>query len=208
MHNTFFSQRALRNTLLAAGLLAGLGIATAHAASVDSSTAPANSGMEAGNSDTDITTQVQTKLTGMHILQKSDIHVTTTDGVVTLSGSASSAKAKSEAAHVAKSVHGVKRVDNNLTTPAYRKNSAEAHRVIAKTERVVSDTWITTKVKSDILANSLTKGFDVNVDTHHGVVILAGHLADQAAIDHVKHIAESVHGVKSVDVSGLTVKGQ
>jgi hyperosmotically inducible protein len=78
---------------------------------------------------------------------------------------------------------------------------------VAKAERVVSDSWITTKVKSEILADSVSKGFKVSVKTKHGVVILKGTLANQDAIDHVKDIAEKVKGVKSVDTKALTITG-
>jgi hyperosmotically inducible protein len=69
----------------------------------------------------------------------------------------------------------------------------------------MSDSWITTKVKSEILADSISKGFKVDVKTKHGVVILKGVLASQDAIDHVKDIAAKVDSVKSVDTTGLTV---
>ena len=74
-----------------------------------------------------------------------------------------------------------------------------------KTERVVSDSWITTKVKSEILANSVSKAFKVSVKTKFGVVSLDGKLPNQDAIDLVKMIASKVNGVKSVDVSGLVI---
>jgi hyperosmotically inducible protein len=73
-----------------------------------------------------------------------------------------------------------------------------------KTERVVSDSWITTKVKSEILANSVSKAFKVSVKTKSGMVSLGGKLPSQDSIDLVKMIAEKVDGVKSVDVSGLS----
>jgi hyperosmotically inducible protein len=75
----------------------------------------------------------------------------------------------------------------------------------SKAERAVSDSWITTKVKSEILANSVSKAFNVSVKTKHGVVLLKGKLPSQDAIDLVKMIAEKVKGVKSVDVSGLVI---
>lgn len=134
--------------------------------------------------------------------------MTTTNGVVTLNGSASSSKSKTLAETETKSVDGVKSVDNNLVTPAGSKASAETKKAVAQTERVVSDSWITTKVKSEILANSLSKGLDVRVKTIHGVVVLAGALANQDAIDRVKDIAAKVDGVKSVDTSALTVTGK
>jgi len=75
----------------------------------------------------------------------------------------------------------------------------------SKAEKAVSDTWITTKVKSEILANSMSKAFKVSVETKGGAVTLTGKLPNQDGIDLVKMIAEKVKGVKSVDVSGLVV---
>lgn len=72
-------------------------------------------------------------------------------------------------------------------------------------EHAVSDSWITTKVKAEILANSVSKGFKVGVTTKNGVVSLKGKLPTQDAADLVKTIAEKVKGVQSVDVSGLAV---
>jgi len=83
--------------------------------------------------------------------------------------------------------------------------SAPVATAVKKTERVASDSWITTKVKSEILASSLTKGFHVRVKTLHGVVILKGKLASQDSIDQVKVIAEKVKGVKSVDASAIAI---
>lgn len=75
----------------------------------------------------------------------------------------------------------------------------------SKAERAVSDSWITTKVKAEILANSVSKAFKVSVKTKRGMVSLKGKLPSQDAIDLVKMIAEKVKGVKSVDVSGLVI---
>ena len=70
---------------------------------------------------------------------------------------------------------------------------------------MVSDSWITTKVKSKILKSSLAKGFDVKVKTLHGIVSLKGTLANSDAIDQVKAIAGKVKGVQSVNTSTLQV---
>ena len=75
----------------------------------------------------------------------------------------------------------------------------------SKAERAMSDSWITTKVKSEILANSVSKAFKVGVTTKHGDVALDGKLPTQDAIDLVKMIAEKVKGVKSVDTSALVI---
>ena len=209
MNMTSFRKTSFRNVLIVAGLAAGLGIGTANAASDDASMPqPHSDNLGAAVIDTAITAKVKATLMGKDSLKKSDISVTTTNGVVTLDGSASSANAKSVAEAATKSIDGVKRVDNHLKTPTSSKASAKTHKAVAKTKRVASDSWITTKVKSEILANSVSKGFDVSVKTKHGVVILKGTLANQDAIDHVKDIAEKVDGVKSVDTSALTVAGK
>lgn len=209
MNMTSICTSSFRNTLITAGLATVLGIGTAAAATNDAAVPQAHSdGMGAAITDTVITAKVKAKLMGEQGLKQSDISVTTTNGVVTLEGSASSSKAKALAEAATKLVEDVKSVDNSLKTPASSKAAAKTRDAVAKTKRVVSDSWITTKVKSEMLADSVSKGFDVSVETVHGVVVLKGTLANQDAIDHVKDIAEKVDGVKSVDTSALTVAGK
>ena len=86
--------------------------------------------------------------------------------------------------------------DNATMAPSKAASSAE---------RAMSDSWITTKVKSEILANSVSKAFKVSVKTKAGAVTLTGKLPSQDAIDLVKMISEKVKGVKHVDVSGLVI---
>jgi len=69
-----------------------------------------------------------------------------------------------------------------------------------------SDASITTKVKSELLADSLSKGFEINVNTVEGVVSLDGKVKDLASITHVQQIAEGVKGVTQVDTTGLMLK--
>ncbi|MFJ2990838.1 BON domain-containing protein [Collimonas sp. NPDC087041] len=209
--NTFIlGKAAIRNLLIVAAFGASLGAGTAIAASSDAAAAPQphSDGVGATITDTAITGSVKARLMGNSHLKASDISVTTTNGVVTLSGTASSSRAKSLAAAQAKAVEGVKSVDNGLSVATSSKVEGKADKAVAKTERVVSDSWITTKVKSEILANSVTKGFDVSVKTTHGVVVLGGTLANQDAIDHVKDIAGKVTGVKSVDTSAIIIASQ
>ena len=202
MNMTLICKNAFCKTLMAASIAGMVGAGTVNAIASDKPMPQAHSdGMGAAISDTVITAKVKAKLMGEDGLKKSDIDVTTTNGVVTLKGSATNSDAKALAEEKAKTVEGVKSVDNALRTP-------DTSNTVRKTKRVVSDSWITTKVKSEILADSLTKGFDVSVKTTHGVVVLKGKLANEAAVEHVKSIAEKVDGVKSVDTSGLKVTAQ
>jgi hyperosmotically inducible protein len=94
---------------------------------------------------------------------------------------------------------------SSVTATAADDTSMTPRSAASKAERAVSDSWITTKVKSEILANSVSKAFKVRVTTKQGAVTLAGKLPNQDAIDLVKMIAEKVKGVKSVDTSALVV---
>jgi len=206
MNSYWFNKTPSRNLLMAAGLVAGLSIGLPAIAADDVPVPVAQSdSMGAAISDADITTKVKFNMANVKSLKRSHISVTTTNGVVTLTGKASSGHAKSVAGTLAASVSGVKSVDNDLVTHSDSKAVADAKSASTATKHEVTDSWITTKVKSELLADSVTKGFDVNVVTTHGVVVLSGKLANHDAIDHVKDIVEKVDGVKSVDTGGLTV---
>lgn len=162
-------------------------------------------GVGAAITDTAITAKVKFQFMGDNRLKNSDISVTTIDGVVTLTGSAPDPDAKAAAEILAGDVDGVRRVDDHLKTSSSASTlGTKMDKAASKTKRVASDNWITTKVKSEIMADSVSKGFDVTVTTTHGVVV-EGALASQNAIDHVKDLTEKVKGVKSVDTSSLTV---
>jgi hyperosmotically inducible protein len=200
MKNLLFCNSTYRHAIVIASFSLGLCIGTAYAVE-DSGVPQAHSdGLSATIDDTVITTKVKSKLMGENALKNSEISVTTTNGVVTLEGSASSSQAKFQAESITKTVDGVKSVDNNLIPPHNSKT-------VTKSKRVISDSWITTKVKSEVLADSISKGVDVSVKTLHGVVVLSGSLPNQDAIEHVKDIAAKVDGVKSVDITALKVSG-
>jgi len=75
-----------------------------------------------------------------------------------------------------------------------------------ESEQPVSDTWITTKVKSELLADTAVKGTDINVTTVNGVVTLAGVLDNQPAIDKAVQIAKATKGVTTVDTRALKLR--
>ncbi|MCD9033225.1 BON domain-containing protein [Luteimonas sp. Y-2-2-4F] len=75
----------------------------------------------------------------------------------------------------------------------------------ADSDQPVNDTWITTKVKSSLLADSDVSGMDIRVVTNNGVVALSGNVETQAQADKAKQIAEEIEGVARVDDSDLTV---
>ena len=76
----------------------------------------------------------------------------------------------------------------------------------AQSRKPVSDTWITTKVKADLLVTEEVKGLDINVSTTNGVVTLAGLLDSQAQHHKAIAVAKAIKGVKSVETKALKVK--
>jgi hyperosmotically inducible periplasmic protein len=86
------------------------------------------------------------------------------------------------------------------------RSAVESARITGESAtQAMSDSWITAKVRSVLLADPEAQGFEVSVDTKDGVVTLGGTLQSQAAIDHVKALAGEVEGVTRVDAAALTV---
>lgn len=73
-------------------------------------------------------------------------------------------------------------------------------------DQPINDTWITTKVKSSLLADSEVAGMDVTVETINGVVHLSGYVEDQRQIDQATRVARDIEGVTNVEASGLQLK--
>lgn len=66
-----------------------------------------------------------------------------------------------------------------------------------------SDTWITTKVKSSLLAEDATPGMDIEVETNEGVVSLSGTVATEAEREAAIAKAKQIKGVREVSADGL-----
>jgi hyperosmotically inducible protein len=112
---------------------------------------------------------------------------------------------KSTGEALAKSVDGVKSVDE-LTIPSTASRTAtDAQEGATSNGPAGSDSRITTELKSQFAADSISKDVDIGVTTTQGVVVLTGTLVTQDAIDHVKNVAEKVKDVKSVDTSAMKI---
>jgi hyperosmotically inducible protein len=78
-------------------------------------------------------------------------------------------------------------------------------RGVSDTGAVASDSWITTKVKTDLVADKQVSATHIHVKTVDGVVTLSGTTDSQADIDRAIQDANSVKGVKSV-VNNIEIK--
>lgn len=87
--------------------------------------------------------------------------------------------------------------------------ASDAGNAVADTANDVGDTvddaWITSKVKTQLLADAAVKGTQINVDTEGNVVTLTGTATNQEAKDAAVRIAAGTKGVKNVIADDLLV---
>jgi hypothetical protein len=70
---------------------------------------------------------------------------------------------------------------------------------------VMSDTWISTKVKSTFIYSSNVDAIDIDVSTSNGVVTLSGKVDSVAERALAIELAKNIRGVQSVDSKGLII---
>lgn len=108
------------------------------------------------------------------------------NGYVLIAGQVASQALKDKATDVVREVRGVRRIYNELEVAAPSSGMTRT-----------SDTWITSKVKSYMLASSDIQGNRVKVVTENGVVYLMG-LATRAEAERIAAEAADTSGVQRV----------
>lgn len=153
--------------------------------------------------DLTITSTVKSKLLWSKYTDSQSIEVETNAGKVTLVGTADTEEAKALAGRLATGTHGVKSVDNKLVvdkTPGVTGMAKASTKEMGKT---ISDSWITTKLKSTYMYSRNVNGSDINVSTNAGVVTLSGKLDSGVERALAIELAQNIRGVKSVQSKEL-----
>mgnify|MGYP000687027998 CR=1 FL=1 len=119
-------------------------------------------------------------------LKAANIDVTSFNGVVLLTGQVPDNELRNLAGRTAQQVHSVRQVYNEVQVRGTTS-------VLART----SDTWLTTKVKSVLLADKEIDSGRIKVITENGVVYLMGLLTRQEA-ENAAEVARTVGGVQKV----------
>ncbi len=78
-----------------------------------------------------------------------------------------------------------------------------ASETMQKAEDAVSDTWITSKVKSKFLADKNLNAMDIKVETKQGVVALSGMVKTDAERELAIETAKNIKGVTAVSADAL-----
>jgi osmotically-inducible protein OsmY len=147
--------------------------------------------LRASETDDRIESSFQKSYVYKTYLKDEKINISSKDGVVTLSGAVWNETHKPMAQDVAEALPGVKSVDNRIEV----KGDAAAEN---------SDTWISMKVKSELLYRRNVSGTKTDVYVKDGVVTLKGEAANQAQKELTAEYAKDITGVKDV-VNQITI---
>ncbi len=172
--------------------------------------------MGQGITDTAISTKIRAKLAADKRITDSDVDVNTTNGLVILSGEAATFAIKTAAGSIAKGTEGVVSVDNKLKVASSatlgEKTGDTANRVgesvehaADKTGEVLTNSYITSKVKSTLLAAKGVTSAGISVETTNGVVALSGHVPSATQQRRAVALTKKIKGVKSVEYKNLEV---
>lgn len=137
--------------------------------------------------DMNIAKQIAEKIKAVPTLKnESHIEVTAFNHVVLLTGETPNAEWRQQAETLAQSVPGPTKIYNQISVQG--PTSALTH---------TSDYWITTKIKSLMLATENLKSSSIKVVTENGTVYLMGIVSHEQA-DTAVDIAKQVSGVQRV----------
>ncbi|EPA6639448.1 TPA: division/outer membrane stress-associated lipid-binding lipoprotein [Serratia marcescens] len=182
----------LSSALLLQGCIAGVVVGSA-AVATKTATDPRSVGTQVD--DGTLEARVESALSKDQQLKK-DARVVATayQGKVLLSGQSPNADLTARAKQIAMGVEGTTEVYNEIRqgTPVSLSTAS-------------SDTWITTKVRSQLLTSDTVKSSNVKVTTENGEVFLLG-LVTQQEGQSAAQIASQVSGVKHVTTAFTYVK--
>ncbi len=155
--------------------------------------------------DATLAATVKSKLLWNSNTEGLDIKVSAANGTVSLTGSAQSAEAKELAGRLAANTDGVREVNNLLSVSAVDSTAAKVQNAADKTAVAISDTWITSKVKSSFIYSRNLDGLNIFVDTQKGMVSLSGSVLSNAEKQLAIETARNIRGVRGIDADALRV---
>jgi osmotically-inducible protein OsmY len=162
------------------------------------------------------TTKIEAKYFGDADVKGRNIDVTTSGGVVTLTGTVDSERARQQAVAIARQTEGVSRVEDRLVVGAEREDrpvatggsGAEAAApaeappatgTAATGAAGRSNAWITTEIQSKYFGDPSIKSRRIDVAASNGVVTLTGTVGSQQERESAVRLARETEGVRRVN---------
>lgn len=175
--------------------------------------------VQTSSTDQDISSLIATKLASDKSVKPDAIKVTVHNGVVTLTGVVPKDADRTRVEQLAH-VSGVVRVENNLTSrekatdavkgtagkvaDTSKKGAEKTKDALSKTGEVITDTWISSRIKTKFMGDEGLRASAITVDSSDHVVTLSGAVTDAAAHAKALRMAKEVEGVDRV-IDKLTV---
>lgn len=150
------------------------------------------------HSDTWIGMKVKSALLFHRNVRASKTVVNVKDGVVTLTGEATSQAQKELTTEYAKDIDHVKEVKNEMTVIA---SPAKPEQTVGEK---IDDASITAQVKSSLMSHHSTSALKTKVSTTDGVVTVSGMAKNAAEKSLVTKLVTDINGVTSV-INNMTV---
>lgn len=145
--------------------------------------------------DKAIATKTKSALLADEVTHGFDINVAVDRQVVQLSGFVESQAEVNRAAEIARSVSGVKSVNNSLQVQAGSRTAGE----------YIDDNVILAKVKAALAGDKTASAVDVEVEVKRGVVSLGGFVNSKAERDAAIKVVRQIKDVKKV-VNNMTIR--
>jgi hyperosmotically inducible protein len=156
--------------------------------------------------DSVITGKVKAGMAVDQTVKAARIEVSTSGGVVTLTGNLETQVEKDRALEIARSTGGVEDVVDMLSVRT-GPETADAPDPNRSVGTHVDDALITAAVKTRLLDDPLVKGLKIDVDTRSGVVFLTGSVRNRAESDRAVEIARATDHVKDVKPDLVVTEG-
>ncbi|WP_257309808.1 BON domain-containing protein [Geothrix fuzhouensis] len=141
--------------------------------------------VQAAETDSKIESSAKNSYNFKTYLKDDNIKVSSTNGVVTLTGTVARDYHKTLAEETVAGLPGVKNVDNRLT-------------LVGDQPSEHSDAWITMKVKAVLAFHKNVSATDTEVNTENGIVTLSGKADSEAQKQLTAEYAKDVDGVTEV----------
>lgn len=167
--------------VLSAALMAGAGLLVLVGCTSSMVPAPTQ------DRDSKITKSVKLAIESSDDVKARQVDVVTREGIVYLAGVVDTAEARREAARVAWGVQGVSGVDNDITVGEMTVGDW------------ADDIMISSKVKAQLISNTLIRAADIDVSSSQGVVTLIGRVSTQAIKSDAERVARDTKGVTRVN---------
>jgi len=136
--------------------------------------------------DASLTAKIDARLIAERDMPSRWVSVQVTGAAATLTGHLPSQRHIERAIFITKSIRGIRSVHSELQIGTPKIGS------------IMSDSWITTQVKSKLWNDDQVSGFAIKVETVNGKVYLQGIVNNFVQRQHAKKLTQSIQGVTAV----------